>query len=411
MQIRRPLILIYLATAFAVAVVLAVLELGVRLHERSRTATIAGSVPELMTQMMTARISGREIGNQMLVHNMALFSANPDPGSVMEAYVGTSRTKVLRPSWTGHTHAVNASGNSYNEITYGLLMQAEVARLQFPNLKRVYFEASLLLRRPDRLIVEPDHTKYLPLLESLLPLRNQLPGSEVFRTQLASAKSGKRKKAWRLELFDHREDMRLTQLLPSAFQTDNSTNEIPVRGDRLFQELDPTGQRKADPVASIPKQQQRPEVTKDNIKVQRLREIKGWAPWDGLYDMVALWGEAHGIEIVLFQPPVRSDLYRYQVEMGLADHVADLRRVSLKYGIPFIDMNRPELGYMSDWALFSDEDHLETCEGIFLIQTKLNDEYGKFGKDGGASINPPGYEFLKEMAKIKCATKIYGTDR
>ena len=407
MQIRRPLILIYLATAFVVAVVLAALELGVRLHERSRTATIAGSVSELMTKMMTARISGREIGNQMLVHNMALFSAHPDPGSVTEAYVGTSRTKVLRPAWTGHTHAVNASGNSYNEITYGLLLQAEVARLQFPNLKRVYFEASLLLRRPDRLIVEPDHTKYLPLLESLLPLRDQLPGSEVFRTQIANIKAGKRNSARRLELFDHREDMRLTQLLPSALQTHNSTKEIPVRSDRLFQELDATGQRKADPVASIPKQQQRPEVTKDNVKVQRLREIKSWAPWDGLYDMVALWGKANGIEIVLFQPPVRSDLYRYQVEMGLVDHVADLRRVSLKYGIPFIDMNRPELGYMSDWSLFSDEDHLETCEGIFLIQTKLNGEYGKFTDNSEASTDASRYESRKEWVNKKCASKIH----
>lgn len=126
------------------------------------------------------RIKGREIGNQMLVYNIALFSHHPDPESITSAFVGTSRSKVLRPQWFGLEGAANGSGNTYNEITYGALLQAEILRLRFPNIRTVYLEASLLLRRPDRLIVEEDHRKYLPLLESALPLRDGPPGGAEF---------------------------------------------------------------------------------------------------------------------------------------------------------------------------------------------------------------------------------------
>ncbi|PTU04296.1 hypothetical protein DBR45_02570 [Pseudomonas sp. HMWF031] len=112
-------------------------------------------------------------------------------------------------------------------------------------------------------------------------------------------------------------------------------------------------------------------MTNDNIKVQRLRDISSNAPWDGLVDMFALWGRDHGIQIVLFQPPVRSDLYAYQVKNGLQLHIDDLMRVSKKYQIPFIDMDKPELGYINDWSLFSDEDHMETCVGSGLLVLAL----------------------------------------
>jgi hypothetical protein len=269
----------------------------------------------------------------------------------------------------GEPRAVNSSGNSYNEISYGLLLQAEIARLAFPGLKRVYVESSMLLRRPRGVILEPDHRKYLPVLESLLPLRDQLGDSETFRRQLAQAQSAGAPSPWRPQLLAHRGELRISNLLHSAA---GDGARIPVSQDALFTVLDSRGERKSPPPALVPKAQQRQEITNDHVKVQRLRDIPSGAPWDGLFDLVAIWGRAHGIEIVLFQPPVRSDLYRFKKEMGLDAHVQDLQRVAREHGIPFVDLNRPDLGYMLDWALFSDEDHLETCAGVVLLHSALH---------------------------------------
>lgn len=381
MSSRRSTLLIYLATAVVVLAVVAVLELGVRLAEQGEADTVALSVPALIKELPSARITGREIGNQMLVHNVALFSQHPAPDIVDTAYVGTSRTKVLRPARMGHANAINASGNTYNEISYGLLLQAEATRQQFPHLKRVYFESSMLLRRPARLVLEPDHRRYLPMLESLLPLRDRLPGGgDAFRAQVARARQAPQARTWRLHLMDHRAQMRVSHLFSD--QGVSAADGIPVRQDVLFTQLDTSGQRRATPGSRIPRERQTAEVTNDHIKVQRLREVLAWAPWDGLFDLIALWGRKHGIEVVLFQPPVRSDLYRFKQGMGMPAHVADLERVARQYGIPFIDLNRPGMGYMEDWSMFSDEDHLETCFGVVLLQSALDlgfEEFRRFG--------------------------------
>ena len=52
------------------------------------------NIEKLLKESPTTRIKGREIGNQMLVHNIALFSQHPQPESVVSAFVGTSRSKV-----------------------------------------------------------------------------------------------------------------------------------------------------------------------------------------------------------------------------------------------------------------------------------------------------------------------------
>lgn len=377
---NRSTLLLYTTTALVVLATVAVIELSFRHARGSEKKQIQGDVTELLASLEKATISGREIGNQMIAHNVAIFSGHPAPELVETAYVGTSRTKVLRPSWMGQANAVNASGNSYNEISYGLLLQAEVARRRFPNLKRVYFESSLLLRRPARLILEPDHVKYLPLLESLMPLRDQLTGAKQFESELARAKTPNAKPVWKLELLKHRDDMRLSKLLlPGGFD-DNGV--IPVRHDPLFKELDASGQRQHMPQAFVPRHEQRPEITTDNVKVQRLRDVSSWTPWDGLFDMVALWGDKHGVEVVLFQPPVRSDLYRHKLTMGLTAHEADLTRIANQYHLPFINLNSPELNYMNDWSLFSDEDHMETCVGVVLLQSALEMGYQQFKQEG-----------------------------
>ncbi len=348
-------------TALMLIVGFICLEVTVRYRESSKRVNVLQSVPDLMAALPEMTISGRELGNQLLIQNVALFSKYPNPVEVASGYVGTSRSKVLRPSKLGIPHAIVGAGNTYNEITYGLLLQAEIVRLRFPNLKRVYVETSFLLRRPGRLVIEPDHIKYLPLLKSLAPLcSDDVPGCHrVF------AEAGKLNNdstvSWKPEMRRHRGELRIS----SFFQ--HSQDSMLVKDDPLLTTLEANGEKKNLFRTLTEKKDLQPEVTNDNIKVQRLRDISSNAPWDGLFDMFALWGREHGIQIVMFQPPVRSDLYAYQVKYGLQQHVEDLQRISTKFRIPFIDLDKPELGYISDWSLFSDEDHLETCVGSGLL--------------------------------------------
>jgi hypothetical protein len=409
---NRLTLLLYTATALVVLATVAVIELSFREAKVSEKKQTQGDVTELLASLEKATISGREIGNQMIAHNVAIFSAHPTPELVETAYVGTSRTKVLRPSWMGQANAVNASGNSYNEISYGLLLQAEVARRRFPNLKRVYFESSLLLRRPARLILEPDHVKYVPLLESLMLLRDQLTGAKQFESELVRAKTTRAKPVWQLDLLEYRGEIRLSKLLLPGGANDN--RGIPVRDDPLFKELDASGQRQHMPQAFVPRNEQRPEIAAENVKVQRLRDVTSWTPWDGLFDMVALWGKKHGIEVILFQPPVRSDLYRHKLTMGLSAHEADLSRIANQYHVPFINLNSPELSYMSDWSLFSDEDHMETCLGVVLLQSALEMGYEQFKREGALlpKLARPDVEkhSLNELARCM-QPKVNNSDR
>ncbi|KDD66085.1 hypothetical protein V466_26075 [Pseudomonas mandelii PD30] len=322
-------------------------------------------------------ISGREIGNQMLVHNVALFSQYPTPADVTTGYVGTSRSKVLHPNEFGIPGAVVGAGNTYNEITYGLLLQAEILRLKFPELKRVYIETSLLLRRPGRLIVEADHLKYLPLLrsmETLCPDDGSVPGCQAVFEAVHKVKSS-HISSWKPEVLGVRNQLRFTELLVSRDKS------IPVLADPLLKKLDVNGEKKAPFRRLTDKSDMLPDVTNEHVKVQRLREISSNAPWDGLFDLIALWGKKNNIQIVFFQPPVRSDLYGFQVQYGLQKHVDDLIRVSSKYNVPFIDLDKPELGYMNDWTLFSDEDHLETCIGTGLLILALEKGYESFSSE------------------------------
>lgn len=358
---RSRLLRLYVLTALMLIVGFICLEVTVRYRESSKRVNVLQSVPDLMAALPEMTISGRELGNQLLIQNVALFSKYPNPVEVASGYVGTSRSKVLRPSKLGIPHAIVGAGNTYNEITYGLLLQAEIVRLRFPNLKRVYVETSFLLRRPGRLVIEPDHIKYLPLLKSLAPLcSDDVPGCHrVF------AEAGKLNNdstvSWKPEMRRHRGELRIS----SFFQ--HSQDSMLVKDDPLLTTLEANGEKKNLFRTLTEKKDLQPEVTNDNIKVQRLRDISSNAPWDGLFDMFALWGREHGIQIVMFQPPVRSDLYAYQVKYGLQQHVEDLQRISTKFRIPFIDLDKPELGYISDWSLFSDEDHLETCVGSGLL--------------------------------------------
>lgn len=369
---RSSLLKLYVLTAVLVVIGFIGLEVAVRYRESLKQPDVMQSASALMTALPNMTISGRELGNQLLIQNVALFGKYPDPAEVTSGYVGTSRSKVLRPSKFGVPDAVVGAGNTYNEITYGLLLQAEILRLKFPNLKRVYVEASFLLRRPGRLVVEPDHLKYLPLFKTLAPLcSSDVPGCQQVFAEAAKLTNASMA-SWKPEMRWHRSEFRFSSLLP------RSQESMPVQADPLLGKLEANGEKKGQFKALTEKAEMLPEVTNDNIKVQRLRDISSNAPWDGLFDMFALWGRDHGIQIVLFQPPVRSDLYAFQVKYGLQQHVDDLLRVSTKYQIPFIDLDKPELDYMKDWSLFSDEDHMEACVGSGLLVLALEAGANRF---------------------------------
>lgn len=70
--------------------------------------------------------------------------------------------------------------------------------------------------------------------------------------------------------------------------------------DPYIPQLHPNGERKAIPKPLAVKSEQPPEIKNDNIKVQRLRDIVSWSPWDQLFDVTARWGHAHNIKIVFF---------------------------------------------------------------------------------------------------------------
>lgn len=355
---RSRLIKLYVLTAVMVVIGFICLEIAVRYRESFKQPDLTQSASDLMAALPEMTISGRELNNQLLIQNVALFSQYPQPEQITSGYVGTSRSKVLHPSQFGFSNAIVGAGNSYNEMSYGLLLQAEILRLKFPNLKRIYVETSFLLRRQAALAVEPDHLKYVPLLKTLAPLCS----SDVSGCQSVFAELGKLGKTnWKPQMRRHRGELRFTSLLSEA------DGSIPVKQDPLLTKLEANGEKKGRFNALIAKNEMLPEVTNDNVKVQRMRNLSSNAPWDGLFDMFALWGREHNIQIVMFQPPVRSDLYAYQVKYGLQQHVQDLQRISSKYRIPFIDLDKPELGYINDWSLFSDEDHLETCVGSGLL--------------------------------------------
>lgn len=354
-------------------------EASIRLKDRHSAAGASSmSGAELVAALPDMFISGREIGNQAIAQNVALFEKYPAPAEITEAFTGTSRTKVLRPSLFGQEHVIVGAGNSYNEITYGLLLQAEILRLRFPNLRTMFVESSLLTRRPGRLIVEADHLKYLPLLRSMAPLcdaQDETPGCvEVFK-QLKTFRADS-KPFWRSELLAQRSNLRVSNLIGVGREG------IRVRDDPLLAKLSLNGEQRASLAKLRSPSDFVAETTQDNPKVQRLRDILSNTPWDGLYDMVAKWGKAHGIQVVFYQPPVRSDLFAFQQRFGLQAHVDDLHRVSEKFHVPFIDLDAPAYGYMNDWTLFSDEDHLGTCVGSGLLYKAIQLGYEKFLADG-----------------------------
>ena len=381
-------------TALALALVLGALEFAAHsgtsgaLHDHDKTASPNDTqlnLTQLIPELRERPLLKDEIGRQYVVQNVKLFSHFTHPDQVDTAYVGTSRTKVVRPSMFGFSNRIVGAGNSYTEASYGLLLQAEILRPLFPKLKTLYVESSLLLRRPAKLRLDPSHKEYASVIRSFEPLCRAIEAASTKCTPVFSQLGGegtqKNSKsnstteshlAWFLhpKLLDARRDWRITTLLIPEKTTASSKNKL--EGDPWFTTVAENGERIQKMNYLTTPDEAKPPLSPDNIKVQRLRDIPSTEPWDGLFDLFAEWGKVHGIRIVFFQPPVRQDLYDFQVQHGLRAHTADLERISKRYGIPFIDLDKPELGYVTDPSLFSDEDHLETCLGTGLLTLALD---------------------------------------
>lgn len=309
-----------------------------------------------------------------LLVNTALFARHPSPATITSAYIGTSRSKYLQPSKMDLAGRVNAAGNSYNEITYGVILQAMLLKQQFPNLTQVYLEASLLMRRPaDRIIVEDDHKRYESGLLALATYQESL-ARDVKLTNFLDDAAKKRKPAEYIPgvpAFKGRSNLRPSSLLVSAIDTrkDAVTH---ISAHPLLARLSANGELTSTLVTTTPVDQLRPPIDERHIKVQRLNDVKSWYPWDGLFDVAARWAKDNGVELVLFVPPVRGDLSTFKKSRGLPEHLQDLERISRDYGVTTINlMDEDELQQHPE--LFSDEDHLATCEGMRYLMVGIED--------------------------------------
>lgn len=368
-MIKNNVYRLYLTTFVVVSVFFLLSFILARGFLKEPLATFS-NVDDLMQALPYQPLLEREKDNQMIIHNVSLFKDHPKPKIVEVGYVGTSRSKLIRPNFFLSSNDVVGAGNSYNEISYGLLLQAEILRLQFPNIKKIFFEASMLLRRPARLIVEEDHRKYYALLKSLEPLCSEINDNKGCVQVFNSLSDVKSSQSFISSILSVRKHARFS----SVFSTQESESNIVASESKINRNLQYSGERRNLPRRVLEERDWLPPIKNDNPKVQRLREVDSYGRGDDLFEMIAVWGKNNDIEVVFFQPPVRSDLYEFQVQYGLNHHVNDLKRISEKYKVPFIDLNLPKLGYIYDWSIFSDEDHLETCVGSGLLTISINSE-------------------------------------
>ena len=382
-------------------IVLITLSIFIFLEIRSRNSLpidvkfVNASSEEMLNLLANATISDREIDNQFIIHNTALFAKYPLKNDINRAYIGTSRSKMLRPSWYGGVDSINASNNSYNEITYGLLLQAELVRIQFPNLREVFVESSMLLRRPNRLIVENDHKKYLSILKEVVVYSEKTADAPISNeTVLKDAE----KINWNESLFfKERKNFYFSNFL--NVRKDESDKQLLASEQPYIASLSINGERIGPMNFQREPKDQLPAVVESNVKVQRLKDILDWYPWDGLFEIFALWGKANNVQVIFYQPPVRSDLYEYQLKYGMQKHRDDLIEIATKYEIPFIDFNKPELGFSERWDLFADEDHLETCLGVAYYLRGLELGYDDF-KRSRSIVNDISIERVAKEASL-----------
>jgi len=342
---------------------LGTLEIFLRYSEFKKDQRLISTFPELAHQSQGSSESLRETESRFIIHNIALFEKNKEHLKPTIAFIGTSRTKVLAPNAFLETPAIVAGGNSYNEITWGLLLQAEALRLQFPELKTFAFEASLLVRRPGTFSTEIDHKKYFFLLRSLVQQTPELASLVLIPADLRPTSFWPYLFSKKLRLFHQRRELKLAKM--SSRKLDDKKvylelNEMPKLTEfgepRLFGE---------------PRGKEILAIAKDNPKVVRIIHNKEFIPGDKLFEAIALWSEAHDVRAIFFVPPLHRKFYEIKLAYGLDKHIADLSLIAKKYDIPIVNFLNPELGWIDSLDLFSDEDHMATCQGSYRFSKAM----------------------------------------
>jgi len=327
-------------------------------------------------EILNAPLLEKEIDNRFIRHNILLLDNLDNKDTISIGFVGTSRTKALQPSRFGISNAFNSGSNSYNEITYGLLLEAIVLRDYLPNLKRVYIESSMLLRRPaaPHFIVEKEHLIYLPMLRRLLDLRKLFPQFEAFKNFV----TGENAQEFKILLLTEGKRFTVANLI--GIRSGSKNNDRKLEQSKVFQNLTETGEY----LAVLPNKNDTPKaaISIENPRVSRIKDVMSYEPFDYLFEMFVAWSKSRGIEIIFVQPPVRSDMLFFQYKYGLEFHNQELERLAEENNVKVINMNFINNGFSEDWEIFSDEDHLATCMGNAVFFTALSHGEHKVDSSG-----------------------------
>ncbi len=80
--------------------------------------------------------------------------------------------------------------------------------------------------------------------------------------------------------------------------------------------------------------------------------------------------------------------------------VAKLAQAS---GFPFIDLNVRSLHYGDDWSLFSDADHMGSCQGLYIYSSALQLGFKRWQSQGELLPSVTREEAVKATNNLKPA--------
>lgn len=301
-------------------------------------------------------LTKREIDNRFMNKNFTLaknISTNPKPGIW---FYGTSRSKFILDSDQKNENMFLSASNSYAEMYLAPLAEIEGLTGILGNPKVLIFEGSILLRLEETPFSEPDHEKYLGLLES-----NQQMKSNVIKTKslMHSFRA----------LLPPYSNLKLSSLY-------RGFKPIGFANSSEFTNLDSHGKFRA---KSLSRAQERNDTSISKPKVDRLIAISKRKSSLLNFRMIVEWAKQHDTRLIFFIPPVRSDYFEIELKYGLLNHIQELEALAKQHDIEVWNFISSPLKFPDDF--FGDEDHLATCEGMkamndilsFHLNNKLNE--------------------------------------
>lgn len=323
-----------------------------------------------------------------------------NPENIAMVFMGTSRTKFVRPNAFFSLPAVIAGGNSYNEISYGLLLEAEVLRRRFPNARTFFIESSLLLRRGRGLYAEVDHLRYLDLFGEISPLVTELYSDSELKKFLEKANN--QLKLWDLSWVKESRSLKISTLLSNENEGAEFKKFLNGEIGSLTEHGEyPVPSETFSKIENLP-----PPLKEENPKVQRIANSSERIPGNGLFEIILKWALNNKIKVVFYEPPVRSDLYNFKVKFGVNKHKEDLISLVEKYSSHYLDLNFPQNGISDHWEFFSDEDHVNTCAGSYLYTKALIEGSSKMEKE---MLRHLKWDFHEDITKKSWSNLCGGT--